>query len=204
MDMDSTLINEEGIDLLADKAGIGSQIAEITASAMAGERDFYSSLEARVALLAGISTDVIPFVRKSLSFTVGAKNLIQELQDRNWIIGVVSGGFHEIIDDFLAPLGLHLIRANRFETAEGRFTGRVLGPIIGPREKASALLELAQIHGIDLEDTVAIGDGANDREMIAAAGLGIAFCAKPALQQVAKVAIEERDLSLVLQHITRP
>lgn len=201
MDMDSTLINEEGIDLLAKQAGIGADVARMTTEAMSGERDFYSSLEARVALLEGNSTEILPSVRQSLSFTPGALILIESLQNLNWIVGVVSGGFHEIIDEFLAPLDLDLVRANSFDIKDGCFTGKLKGPIIGPAEKAETLLGLAQLHGIPKERTVAIGDGANDREMLQAAGVGIAFCAKEALKKSAQVVIEERDLELVLNHI---
>jgi phosphoserine phosphatase len=198
MDMDSTLINEEGIDLLAAEAGLGETVANITAAAMSGNRNFYESLTDRVTLLSGQPEMLFDQVRRSLTFTPGALELIRSLQDQDWVIGVVSGGFHDIIDPFLEPLQLNLVRANRFEIHDERLTGQVIPPIIGPREKAQTLNELAAKFSIPTERCVAIGDGANDREMIQAAGIGIAFCAKPALEELADHSIQARDLSLVL------
>lgn len=201
MDMDSTLINEEGIDLLAHLSGVGEAVAAMTESAMAGNLDFYASLRKRVRLLAGQPHHRCNEVRSMLTLTKGAQELISELKREGWRIGVVSGGFHEIIDDFLAPLELDFVRANRFLLSEDRLTGELQLPIIGPAEKAIALKEFAAAYGIPLHETVAMGDGANDREMIVTAGLGVAFCAKPALREVADVAIIERDLSQLLHHI---
>lgn len=201
MDMDSTLINEEGIDLLAELAGVGEKVTNLTTSAMAGKVDFYSSLRDRVRLLTGHSASLIDKVRESLTFTEGALDLISELKSRAFHIGVVSGGFHEIIDDLLAPLNLDFVRANRFAIRSGFFTGEVLEPIIGPFEKASSLKEFAVSCGVDLSETIAVGDGANDREMIAASGLGVAFCAKPSLNDVADQRIEDRDLRLLLKFL---
>ena len=201
MDMDSTLINEEGIDLLAERLGVGKRVAEMTATAMAGKSDFYSSLQARVSLLQDHPTEILATVTASLSLTKGGPELIRSLQDRGWMVAVVSGGFHEIIDDFLSPLHLDLIRANRFDIQNGRFTGKVITPIIGPKEKAETLIELSQAHQIPKSRCIAIGDGANDREMLQVAGIGIAFCAKDALKRSAQIVIDERDLALVLEHI---
>ena len=201
MDMDSTLINEEGIDLLAHLSGVGEAVAAMTESAMAGNLDFYASLRKRVRLLAGQPHHRCNEVRSMLTLTNGAQELISELKREGWRIGVVSGGFHEIIDDFLAPLELDFVRANRFLLSEDRLTGDLQLPIIGPAEKAIALTEFAAAYGIPLQETVAMGDGANDREMIVTAGLGVAFCAKPALQEVADVVITERNLSQLLHHL---
>jgi len=201
MDMDSTLINEEGIDLLAAQAGVGEEVARLTSEAMAGELDFSSSLRQRVSLLKGHSSALLEGVTQSLSLTEGAPELISTLRSRGWRIGVVSGGFHEIIDPFLAPLGIDFIRANHFSIAEGVLTGEIIDPIIGPTEKALALEEFAYAHGIELSETVAVGDGANDRDMLRVAGLGIAFCAKEALKEVADVVVERRDLRILLDSI---
>lgn len=201
MDMDSTLINEEGIDLLAHFADLGEEVASLTDAAMAGELDFYTSLRRRVALFEGQSIDLLDRVRDSLSLTEGAKDLISTLRQRGWRIGVVSGGFHEIIDSFLEPLELDFVRANRFLTRAGHLTGFVHEPIIGPIEKATALSEFAAKCEIPLSATVAIGDGANDREMLKRAGLGVAFCAKPALKEEADLILDQRDLRLLLNSI---
>lgn len=201
MDMDSTLINEEGIDLLAHYAGIGEEVTAMTSAAMAGERDFYSALTDRVSLFDGMPEDLLNRVRSSLSLTPGALQLIEKLREENWLIGVVSGGFHEIIDEFLEPLSLDFIKANRFEIANGKFTGKVIPPMIGPNEKVATLIDYASRFSIPLNRCVAIGDGANDRQMVQEAGIGIAFCAKPALREVAKHVIDHRDLSLVLEII---
>lgn len=201
MDMDSTLINEEGIDLLAQVSGVGEAVAALTDAAMHGKRDFYTSLRARTKLLAGQSIQRFREVRARLTFTDGAEELIRELKSRGWRIGVVSGGFHEIIDPLLEPLELDLIRANRFVISGDLLTGEVQEPIIGPLEKATTLKEFAKVFNIPIDQCVAIGDGANDREMVMTAGVGVAFCAKPALKEVADIAIEERDLRILLDHI---
>ena len=198
MDMDSTLINEEGIDLLAGFADIGEQVKNLTTAAMQGQMDFATSLRARVELLSGKSTRFLDQVTASLSFTEGAVETIEDLKNRGWMVGVVSGGFHDVIDAFLEPLDLDFVRANRFRTLHDRIEG-VLAPIIGPQEKAMALSEFAASFGIPLSETVAVGDGANDIPMIEAAGLGIAFCAKPALKEVADLCIDERDFRRVLE-----
>ena len=201
MDMDSTLINEEGIDLLAQVSGVGEAVAALTDAAMHGKQDFYTSLRARTKLLAGQSIQRFREVRARLTFTDGAEELIRELKSRGWRIGVVSGGFHEIIDPLLEPLELDLIRANRFVISGDLLTGEVQEPIIGPLEKATTLKEFAKVFNIPIDQCVAIGDGANDREMVMTAGVGVAFCAKPALKEVADIVIEERDLRILLDHI---
>ncbi len=201
MDMDSTLINEEGIDLLAQVSGVGEAVAALTDAAMHGKQDFYTSLRARTNFLAGQSIQRFREVRARLTFTDGAEELIRELKSRGWRIGVVSGGFHEIIDPLLEPLELDLIRANRFVISGDLLTGEVQEPIIGPLEKATTLKEFAKVFNIPIDQCVAIGDGANDREMVMTAGVGVAFCAKPALKEVADIAIEERDLRILLDHI---
>lgn len=201
MDMDSTLINEEGIDLLAERAGVGEEVERLTNEAMAGKMDFKASLRERVSLLKGKPLAIVEQVTQSLSLTQGASELITTLRSKGWKIGVVSGGFHEIIDPFLAPLNLDFVRANRFESLDGILTGNVQDPIVGPEEKAIALEDFASLFGVELRETVAVGDGANDREMLKKAELGIAFCAKEALKEVANVIIDERDLKKLLDYL---
>lgn len=199
--MDSTLINEEAIDLLAELSGVGNQVAAITERAMAGELDFHAALRSRVALLAHQEISVLDRVRERLTFTPGLEELLAGLKSKGMRFGVVSGGFHEIIDPLLVDLDLDFVRANRFEISDGQLSGAVADPIIGAEEKAQALKDFAVQFSIPLQETIAVGDGANDREMLRLSGLGISFCGKPALQEVADVNIEYRDLSLILDYV---
>ncbi len=201
LDVDSTLINEEVIDQLALLADFGEQVAEITSRAMAGELDFATALHSRVALLRGQSTRILDEVRENLTFTEGAEELITTLKAHNWKVGLVSGGFEEIIRPLTQHLDIDFLRANHFETVDGLLTGRTEGEIVGRKEKAEALREFADGEGIDLRATVAVGDGANDLEMIRLAGLGIAFCAKPVLIKEANLSIDKRDLRLLLPYL---
>lgn len=200
MDVDSTLIDEEVIDELGRAAGadIGERIAGVTARAMRGELDFRQALHARVALLAGLPVAVFDDVYRSLHVTTGARELIDELHAHGWKVGVVSGGFHEVVDRLADDARLDHRLANRLETADGRLTGRVLGDIVTRDVKLAALRQWAALDGVGMAQTVAVGDGANDIPMIQAAGLGVAFCAKPKTQAAAAHALNERDLSLVL------
>ena len=201
LDVDSTLINEEVIDLLAAQAGVSKEVTEITSSAMAGELDFSESLVKRVSLLAGLSITAIAQVQKKITLTNGAADLITALQSRGDIVAVVSGGFTEIISPLLATLKISRFKANSLEIIEGQLTGKVNGDIVDRRAKAEFLKELVALSGIPLSDTVAIGDGANDIDMIQSAGIGVAFCAKPALVNVADRVINTRDLREVLKVI---
>ena len=201
LDVDSTLINEEVIDLLAAQAGVSKEVSEITSSAMAGELDFSESLVKRVSLLAGLSITAIEQVQKKITLTNGAADLITALQSRGDIVAVVSGGFTEIISPLLATLKISRFKANSLEIIEGQLTGKVNGEIVDRRAKAEFLKELVALSGIPLSDTVAIGDGANDIDMIQSAGIGVAFCAKPALVNVADRVINTRDLREVLKVI---
>lgn len=201
LDVDSTLINEEVIDLLAAQAGVSKEVTEITSSAMAGELDFSESLVKRVSLLAGLSITAIEQVQKKITLTNGAADLITALQSRGDIVAVVSGGFTEIISPLLATLKISRFKANSLEIIEGQLTGKVNGEIVDRRAKAEFLKELVALSGIPLSNTVAIGDGANDIDMIQSAGIGVAFCAKPALVNVADRVINTRDLREVLKVI---
>jgi len=194
LDMDSTFINEEVIDILADIAGVGPEVSLITEQAMRGELDFSQSLMARVALLKGQPISIFAQARARLTATVGATELVNALHHRGSKVGVVSGGFHDVIDEFLAPYELDFILANRFEINQGLLTGNVLGEIVDRDRKRAALNEFSQ----GSQRSIAIGDGANDIAMVTEADLGIAFVAKEALNNVADCSIYVRDLRAVL------
>jgi phosphoserine phosphatase len=198
LDVDSTLIQNEVIELLADAAGSLALVAAVTEQAMRGEIDFADSLRARVRTLAGLPTGVFAEVGRVIRPTPGVHELISGLHAHGSRIGVVSGGFHEVLDPLAATLGLDHWRANRLEVADGRLTGGLVGPIIDAAAKAAALREWAAAEGVALPQTVAVGDGANDLQMMHAAGLGIAFNAKPVVRAQADLAIEVCDLSQVL------
>jgi phosphoserine phosphatase len=192
MDVDSTLITAEVIDLLAARAGSADEVAAITERAMHGELDFAASLHQRVATLAGLPVAVLDEVRESLVLTPGARELVAGLASRGWPLGLVSGGFGEVVGPLAASLGIERWEANGLEVADSRLTGRVRGPVVDRAAKAAALRRWADELRVPLPLTVAIGDGANDLEMLALAGLGIAFRAKPALRARADVTIEGR------------
>ena len=198
LDMDSTLIQQEVIDLLAKHAGKLDQVSQITESAMAGDLDFSQALSARVSLLAGLNQSVIELVRKEITLTNGAKELIETLHKQGHKVGVVSGGFLDVIEPILKDLKIDFYRANKLEIMNGKLTGKTEGAIIDRVAKFSSLQEFAKIEGVELSQTVAIGDGANDLDMIEAAGLGIAFNAKPKVAAAAATTISTSDLSTVL------
>ena len=197
-DMDSTVINQEVIDELALRAGKGAEVAGITESAMRGEIDFSQSLAQRVQLLAGLPVEAIAEVRNSLTLTEGLIELFAAIARNGDLIAVVSGGFHNVIDPLLKDLGVDYILANTLETDEVALTGKIIGRVIDGQVKAEFLKETSAHRDIHLRNTIAIGDGANDREMLALAGLGIAFCAKPALVEIADLVISERNLALII------
>ena len=198
LDMDSTLIQQEVIDLLAKHAGKLDQVSQITERAMAGDLDFSQALSARVSLLAGLDQSVIELVRKEITLTNGAKELIETLHKQGHKVGVVSGGFLDVIEPILKDLKIDFYRANKLEIMNGKVTGKTEGAIIDRVAKFSSLQEFAKIEGVELSQTVAIGDGANDLDMIEAAGLGIAFNAKPKVAAAAATTISTSDLSTVL------
>lgn len=198
-DVDSTLINEEVIDLIGAKAGLSSEISAITEQAMLGKLDFNAALIQRVELLAGLSIEVLDEVRTDITFTNGAAELIAELQAAGDQIAVISGGFIEVIAPIMKLLSIELFKANSFEVQDKKLTGRVTGEIINRSAKAKFLNDLkSQLNPLQ---TIAIGDGANDIEMITEADIGIAFCAKPALKEVADVIIDQRDLREILNYL---
>lgn len=201
LDVDSTLIENEAIELLAAEAGSLELVAAVTERAMRGELDFSESLRERVTTLAGLPESVFDTVRQSISVTQGAQKLIAVVKEHGGHVGVVSGGFHELLDPLAAELGLDFWKANRLEIDNGVLTGNVLGDIVDAQTKADTLIEWANLTNTPLSHTVAIGDGANDLTMMGVAGLGIAFCAKPIVQKQADVALNERDLSKALSFI---
>lgn len=198
LDADSTLLHDEVIELIADHAGTTALVAEITTRAMMGELDFASSLRERVGTLDGLSTDAFAEVRSRLTVTAGARELIDTVHAAGGKVGVVSGGFHEVLDPIGEELGLDFWQANRLEVEGGRLTGRVAGDIVDALGKAAALKAWADASGTRESRTVAVGDGANDLEMMALAGLAVAFNAKPRVREQADVVVEVQDLSQVL------
>lgn len=198
LDADSTLLEDEVIELLADAAGCREAVAAITTRAMMGELDFAASLRERVATLAGLPVTVFDDVRKQVRVTAGATDLVAAVHNAGGEAGVVSGGFHEILDPVADALALDHCRANRLEVRDGFLTGRVLGDVVDASAKAAALLEWGALASIPAAQTVAVGDGANDLLMMEAAGLSIAFDAKPRVRAAADVVIDQRDLRPVL------
>jgi phosphoserine phosphatase len=198
MDVDSTLISAEVIDLLAARAGCAEQVAKITAAAMRGDADYEASLAERVALLAGLDAGVLDEVRDEVALAPGARTLIATLRHLGFRCGIVSGGFTQLTDRLAADLGLDYAAANTLEIAGGKLTGRLAGPVIGRAGKAVALRQFAAQAGVPLSQTVAVGDGANDLDMIAAAGLGIAFNAKQAVRDAADASVSVPYLDTVL------
>ncbi len=201
LDMDSTFIQDEVIDLLAERAQVGEQVAAITERSMRGELDFRESLTERVSLLAGLNSEAISEVRGALRLSQGARELIRELHSQGSYIAVVSGGFENVIGEFLEELGVDFYRANTLEVVDGALTGKVVGAVIDRAAKAEFLREHAEKLGIALSDTVAVGDGANDLEMMRIAGLGVAFNAKPIVIEHADRSITDGDLTHILEFL---
>ncbi|WP_336671069.1 phosphoserine phosphatase SerB [Tsukamurella sp. USMM236] len=197
-DVDSTLVQGEVIEMLAARAGKEAEVAAVTEAAMRGELDFEQSLHARVANLAGLPASVIDDVAAGLQLTPGARTTIRTLKRLGYRCGVVSGGFTAVIEPLAQDLELDFVRANTLEVIDGVLTGRVIGEVVDRPGKARALQEFADTFGVPVEETVAVGDGANDIDMLSAAGLGVAFNAKPALREVADAALSHPYLDAVL------
>jgi phosphoserine phosphatase len=198
MDVDSTLLQDEIIDLLAARAGCADKVAEITAAAMRGELDFGQALSQRVGLLAGLDVAVIDDVLTQLRLAPGARTLIRTLKRLGYRCGIVSGGFTQFTGWLASELGLDYAEANTLEVADGKLTGRVVGPIVDRAAKEQALRRFAAQVGVPLSQTVAVGDGANDLDMISAAGLGIAYNAKPAVRSAADTSLSVPHLDAIL------
>jgi phosphoserine phosphatase len=197
-DMDSTLIEAEVIDELAKAAGVGDKVSEITERAMAGELDFRASFKERLALLKGLDVGVLDSIGASLRLTEGAETLFAELKRLGYKTAILSGGFTYFAKQLQAKLGIDYVFANELEVVDGKVTGVAVEPIVDAQRKADLLKELAHKEGLRLEQTIAVGDGANDLPMLAIAGLGVAFRAKPLVKQSAKQAISTLGLDGVL------
>ncbi|UAL31581.1 phosphoserine phosphatase SerB [Nocardioides rotundus] len=198
MDVDSTLIQGEVIEMLAAHAGYEEQVREITERAMRGELDFEQSLRARVALLEGLEESVFDEVYDAIELAPGARTLVRTLRRLGYRFAIVSGGFTQITDRLAEDLGIHRSRANRLEVVDGRLTGRIVGDVVDRAAKATALREFAADLGVEDASVIAIGDGANDLDMLAAAGLGIAYNAKPVVQESADTAVNVPYLDAIL------
>ncbi|MFD5277745.1 phosphoserine phosphatase SerB [Pseudarthrobacter sp. NPDC058362] len=200
MDVDSTLIQQEVIELLAAYAGKFEEVAAVTEAAMRGELDFAQSLHARVAVLAGLPADVVHSVRQEVKLSEGAAELVAAFKAAGHVVAVVSGGFNQILEPIAGDLGLDYWQANELEIVDGALTGKVLGAVVDRAAKEKYLREWAADEGIPLEHTIAVGDGANDLDMLGAAGIGVAFNAKPAVRAVADAALNMPYLDAV-RHI---
>ena len=198
MDVDSTLVQGEVIEMLAAQAGCEGEVAAVTEQAMRGEIDFEESLRARVALLEGLPVSAVDAVRAQVRLTPGGRTLVRTLKRLGYAVGIVSGGFTCVTDDLVRDLGLDHALSNTLEIVDGRLTGRVLGRVVDRARKAEALREFAALQGVTMAQTVAIGDGANDLDMLGAAGLGIAFNAKPVVREAADAALSVPFLDAVL------
>ena len=197
LDVDSTFIQQEAIELLAAKAGVLEEVSRITAAAMRGELDFAQSLVARVALLQGLSEDSFVQVQQEITLTDGAADLVTLLHQKGHYVSLVSGGFTNILQPMVDAMKIDFYRANTLEVIDGKLTGKLLGAIVDRAAKADALREFATACGVDLSNTVAIGDGANDLDMMGIAGISIAFNAKPIVEAAADYAITEPSLRTV-------
>lgn len=203
LDADSTLIRNEVIELLADEADRGAEVAAATEAAMRGEVEFATSLRSRVQALTGVSTDAFARAIARIEPTPGVRELIAAVHERGGVVGVVSGGFHEVLDTVAPDLGVDLWRANRLAAVDGVLTGEVDGEIVDAAAKADTLRRWAAELGVPLPLTFAIGDGANDLEMMATAGLGLAFNAKPAVRRRADLVVGPVDLAQVIALLPR-
>lgn len=198
MDVDSTLVQGEFVDVLADRAGCGEQVAAITAAAMRGELDFAEALQARVMMLRGLAAEDIDQARATIPLTAGARTVVRTLKRMGYQCGIVSGGFTQFTDHLAAELGMDFAAANTLEIEDGRLTGRLVGEILDRAGKARALTRFAAAAGVPMSQTVAVGDGANDLDMLKKAGLGIAFNAKPDVRAQAQTSLNQPFLDAIL------
>ncbi len=198
LDVDSTLIQDEAIDLLAAEAGVSEMVAKLTAGTMAGDIDFISSLERRVAMLSGLPVEALDAVWEKIRLTPGARTLVRTLHRMGMKVAIISGGFTFFTDRLRDMLALDHAYSNELEVKDRALTGRLVGPPIDRARKAEILREVAEIEGVPLDQTVAIGDGANDLDMLAAAGLGIAFNAKPMVRDAADTSLSVPYLDAIL------
>jgi phosphoserine phosphatase len=198
LDVDSTLVQGEVIEMLAERAGCGAEVAAVTAAAMRGEVDFADALRDRVALLEGLDAAAVDGVRRELVLAPGARTFVRTLKRLDYRIAIVSGGFTQVTDSLVAELGIDYSAANTLEIVDGRLTGRLVGPVLDRAGKASALQRFAEQAGVPVSQTVAVGDGANDLDMLALAGLGVAFNAKPVVREAADTSLSFPFLDAVL------
>jgi len=196
--MDSTLIQAECIDEIAKEAGVGAEVSAVTEAAMRGELDFAGSLTKRVALLKGLDVRVLERVYQRIELMPGAEALVAALKRSGVKTAILSGGFVYFASRFTQRLGIDVYHCNDLEVIDGKLTGKVLGPIVGAEGKAEKLIELAEQWGVPMQQTAAVGDGANDLKVMAVSGLGVAFCAKPKVQEQADVAVNEKDLTRLI------
>ena len=199
LDVDSTMIEQEVIELLAARAGLQEQVKELTDKAMSGEIDFKQALLMRVALLEGLSDAVFEEIHSEITVTDGVEELIDSVHRSGGLVGAISGGFSQILEPLALRLGLDFYLANELEISQGILTGKILGEIVDGSAKAKYLLKWAMEHGVDAPDTVAVGDGANDIPMLQAAGFAVAFRPKQILRQYADVVIEGNSLTPLIE-----
>jgi phosphoserine phosphatase len=200
-DVDSTLIEQEVIDLLAQRTPYGDRVSEITRRAMAGEIDFDSALKERVSLLRDLPESIFDDVISEITFSPGALELIIFLKKQGVLVGAVSGGFINILEKLFKRIPLDYLSANSLEIQNGLLTGRTLGPIINRRAKAEALSHFAEISGVSMRETIAVGDGSNDVDMITLAGLGVSYRGKEVLNKVADVVIADKGLDSLIAYL---
>ena len=197
-DVDSTLIEQEVIDLLAKRTPHAERVSDITRRAMAGELDFDSALQERVSLLRDLPESVFDEVLNEISFSPGALELISFLKEQGAVVGAVSGGFLNVLEGLFKNLPLDYLKANSLEVADGVLTGRTLGPIINRRAKAEALAQFAGFFGVPISETIAIGDGSNDIDMVSFAGLGVSYRGKDILNSAADIVITDKGLDALI------